>query len=264
MPKRTPFIAGLIGLMGVIICASCNSPYPTTPNLTTNPVSSSSDFISTNTPLPIPTIIPTKTPAPATCPWIAYFYDGEAVTSPGNESCLDGLKGIHISKNSKQISFFLSRSSSLGTYGVCRDVSEQDNLKFSVAINNNIASARFLIMVGHDPVPTQKSSVGFRIQPEIFENKEKGMWIKLIEYAADNFENDKGGMRAITDWSLNDVWIFDFAFQFSGSQVSASMNKKALSRVWPLSSSRRYLCFAYQQTPSANNATELDAQVNFP
>ena len=93
------------------------------------------------------------------------------------------------------------------------------------------------------------------------EKNEKGIWIKWIEYASDGFENDKGGLQAILDWKINDVWNFDFVFLFNGSQAEMSMNKKALSRKWPLSSSTRYLCFAYQQTPTADNGSEFDAQV---
>lgn len=229
MSKRATILVSFIGLIGIMIGASCSSSPSPTPVLGTDPVPPTPEIISTNTPLPSPTSTFTRTPVPA-CPWIAYFYDGESVTSPGTDECLGGSKGIRVSEDLKQISFFVNRSSSLGTYGVCRNISGENDLKFNVNIKNGMASARFLVMVAPDPVPTKKSSFGFRIQPQVMENNENGMWVKWIEYASDDFENDKGGLQSPTDWKLNDDWNFDFAFQFSGSQATMSMNKKALSR----------------------------------
>lgn len=262
MSKRVTILANLVGLISILVGASCSSVQSPTSVLTIDPVSSPPIINSTDTPLPAPTSTSTKTSL-LPCAWTAYFYDGESVTSPSNENCLKVSKGIRISEDLNQLSFFVNRSSALGTYGVCRNISEEDDIKFNVAINDSMVSARFLLMVSPVPVPTKKLSFGLRIQPHIVGKNEKSMWVKWIEYASDDFENDKGGLEAIPDWKKNDVWNFDFTFQFSGSQAVMSMNKKALSRVWPLSSSTRYLCFAYQQTPTADNATELEIQVNF-
>jgi len=263
MSKRATILLSFIGVIGIMVGASCSTSPSLTPVLATVPVSTFPAIVSTDTPLPSPTSTLTKTPVPV-CPWAAYFYDGETVMSPDDGECLNGLKGIRVSDNLKQISFFVNRSSYLGTYGVCRKISGENDLKFNVTINDSMVSTRFMIMVSPKPIPTSKSSFGFRIQPQFMENGEKGIWVKWIEYASDDFENDKGSLQAIPDWEHNHEWNFDFAFQFNGSQATVSMNKKALSRVWPLSSSTRYLCFAYQMLPTADNAAELEIQVSFP
>ena len=248
----------MIGVISVLIITSCSSNSSPTPTQITLPVTPTVIDIPTQTQEPTEAI---STPKP--CPWIPYFFDGEIVSSLDSGVCLHGEKGINISDDLKSISFFLSRSSKIGTYGVCRKISSEDVLKFKVSIRDNIASSRFLVMINPEPVPTIKKSVGFRIQPEIMGKNEKGMWIKLIEYKSDHYDTDKGGIPAIKDWIVNDDWNFDFIIQFDGPQGYLSVNKKALSRTWPISYFERYLCFAYQQTPTSSDASELEVMVNF-
>jgi hypothetical protein len=263
MLKRTSIIAALVGLVGMMISASCNPPLTSAPILVTSFVPTVTDSISTDPPTSSTAIISTETPALITCPWIAYS-DGESTPSLSNENCLNDLQGIGISGNAKQISFSVHSSSSLGTYGVCQDISKKDNLKFKVTVQDTIVSARFLIMIGPGPVPTKQMSRGFRIQPEILKHGEKEIWVKFIDYVLNDFEEDKASIQAIPYWNHNGSWNFDFDLQFNGPAVYVSMNKKALSPTWPLNSSNRYLCFAYQQMPTADNAAELKAKVEFP
>jgi hypothetical protein len=263
MLKRTTVIATLLSLVGVIASVSCNPPLTPTSVLMTDPASSPTDIVLTDTPASPPTIMPTETPTLASCSWIAYL-NGEPTSSLSDENCLDDLKSIGISGDSKKISFSVHRLSSLGTYGVCQDISGKDNLKFSVSVQDSIAFTRFLIMVGPEPIPTKQFSHGFRIQSEILKHEEKDIWIKFIEYVLDDFEEDEAKIQAIPYWKLNGFWNFEFVYQFSGSQGYTTMNKKTLSLQWPLNSSNRYLCFAYQQMPTEFNAAELEVLVNFP
>lgn len=249
----------LIGAISALIFTSCGPNPPPTPLQITLPVRPTVAEIPTDTPEPTEAI---STPEP--CPWTPYFFDGEIVSSPDNGVCLQGEKGINVSDDFKNVTFFLSRSSEIGTYGVCRNISAEDELKFKVSIHDNIAASRFLVMINPEPVPTIKNSVGFRIQPEVIGKNEQGMWIKLIEFKTDHYDTDKGGIPAINDWIINDDWTFDFLIQFDGSQGNLSVNKKALSRTWPISFFDRYLCFAYQQMPTPSNASELEVTVSFP
>jgi len=266
MAKRTAILAALIGLMGVMVCVSCISATTVTPTLVTLVVPSPTDLNLTAALTATPTSLlinaPSETPA-ASCPWIAYR-NGEVTPSLSNENCLDDLRDIGISGDAKQISFSFQRLSTLGTYGICQDISNKDELKFTVAIHDSIVSTRFLIMIGPEPIPTKESSRGFRIQPELLKRGQKDIWVKLIEYVLDDYEEDVTQIQAVPDWKKIDFWNFDFLLQFSGSEVHTSMNKKAFAQSWPLNTSTRYLCFAYQPLPTADNAAELKALVTFP
>lgn len=257
--KIAVIVSILIGAISTLIFTSCGSTPPPTPLQITLPVRPTVAEAPTNTPEPTEAL---STPEP--CPWRPYFFDGEIASTPTDEVCLHGEKGIDVSDDLKTITFFLSRSSEIGTYGVCRNISSDDELKFKVSIHDNIASSRLLVMISPEPIPTIKNSIGFRIQPEVIGKNEQGMWIKLIEYKTDHYDTDKGGIPAIKDWIINDNWTFDFLIQFNGSQGNLSVNKKALSRTWPISFIDRYLCFAYQQMPTPSNASELEVTVNFP
>lgn len=259
--KVTITLVILIGVIGALVNTSCSSTPSPAPTQTVTHVLSPTNI---PTAIPEPTEIVVSTAIPESCPWIAYFFDGEIELSSQNGDCLRGERGIHVSDDLKNISFFLSRSSDIGTYGVCRNISSEDEFKFRISIHDKTVSSRFLVMVSPEPKPTQKHSVGFRIQPELMDKNEKGMWVKLLEYRLDGFDTDKGGIPAAKDWMLRDNWNFDFVIQFSGSQGYFSMNKKALSRTWPINFSERYLCFAYQLMPTASNASELEVVVDFP
>ena len=221
-------------------------------------------FIATNTPAPFPTLAPVESPAlpvpVSTCPWMPYL-NGVQTSFLSDENCLNDLKGIGISGDTKQIAF-LVRGRKTGTYGVCRDISTEGNLQFRIVVRDTIASARFLITVGPDPVPN-KSTYAFRIQPEIQPKQDTDIYIKSVQYGPDGVDTDLDVIQAIPAWKYLANWSFDFAYQFSASKVNASMNKKFFAE-WPFISSRRYICFAYQSMPTKSQAAELDAQVQFP
>jgi len=180
------------------------------------------------------------------------------------KNCPNSANGITVSDDAKKISFLSHLSTSVGMYGVCQDISAKENLTFRVAIRDNSVSARFFVVIGSDPIPNKKLAVGFRMQPDTLAQGEKDMWISLVEYVADGYENSIGKIRAIPEWKPINFWNLDFDFQFNGSTIYASMNKKALSREWQVNAASRYLCFAYQQAPTATRPTDLDVQVTFP
>jgi hypothetical protein len=260
MLKRTSIIAAFVGLAGMMISTSCNPPLTSAPAVMTSPALSPTELVLTNTPASPPTIMPTKASTAISCPWIPYL-NRVSISSLSNDNCLDDVKvkNIGVSGDAKQISFYIDGAST-GTYGICRDISEKDNLKFSIAVRDSIASARFLVMIGPSPVPIKTSSRGFRIQPEA----QREMYVKFIEYVSelDGYDKDIDKIQAIPGWKLVNNWNFDFVFKFSGSKINVSMNQ-ALFEQWQLNSPNRYLCFAYQATPTATQATELEVQVNF-
>jgi len=219
----------------------------------------------TITPASFPTVAPVESPAlpgpsPISCPWTPYL-NGVQTSFLSEENCLNDLKGVGISGDAKQIAF-LVHGRKTGTDGVCRDISKENSLQFRVVVRDNIAAARFLVTIGPDPVPN-KSSYAFRIQPEIQPKEETEIYIKSVQYGPDGVDADLDVIQAIPAWKSLAIWGFDFALQFNGSKVNASMNKKFFEE-WPLISPTRYLCFAYQAMPTKTQSAELDVRVQFP
>jgi hypothetical protein len=248
-------------LVRTVVDIAKDAATPTAVFTQTSPVPG---FIATNTPVPFPTLAPVESTALSTpilsCPWMPYL-NGVQTSFLSDENCLNDLKGVGISGDAKQISFAV-HGRKLGTYGVCRDISKEDNLAFRVVVQDNIVSARFLVTVGAGPVPN-RSSYAFRIQPEIQSKQEKDIYVKFVQYAPEGIDTDINIIQAISSWKHLENWGFNFSFQFSGSQANASMNSKLLEE-WSLKSPNRYLCFVYQATPTKSQAVELDAQVQFP
>jgi hypothetical protein len=263
LPKRFT-ITSLIGLVCVIVSVSCQSSLSPTPTLTASPISSPTDIILADTPTSSsPTTEPTGTPVLISCIWIPYL-NHLPLSHLSDENCLNDLGNIGISGDTKQITFFVDGAST-GSYGVCQDISKRDKLKFSVRVRDSIASARFLVTISPNPIPIKTSARGFKIQAEKQDHLEKEIYVKFIEYVSehDGYDKDIDKIQSILDWKHVDYWNFDFVFQFSSSKINASMNK-ALFEQWQLNSSTRYLCFAYQATPNAVQATELEARVVLP
>jgi hypothetical protein len=245
-----------------------------TPTVIFTQVSSPPTLTLTDTPTSFSTLTPaivqaatlTETPVPPgpeiSCPWIPYLKD-VPTSSLSSNNCLNDLKGVGISGDEKQISFFVA-GRSLGMYGVCRSISKNDKFNFRVVLQDNIDAARFLVTIGPEPVPGKKSSRGFRIQPEIPLHMEKEIWVKFIEYTSDGYPKDIDEIKAIRNWKYLKTWNFDFVSQFSGAQVNISMNNKALSEQWLLNSPSRYLCFAYEAMTTAAESAQLDVHIQFP
>jgi hypothetical protein len=195
------------------------------------------------------------------CLWIPYLND--APTSPLNDlNCLNDLKDVGISGDEKQVSFFVNGGRLSGMYGVCLDISQKDNHQFRITVRDNIVSARFLVIVAPDTIPN-KSSRGFRIQPEIQAHQAKEIYVKSIEYTVDGYDKAMDQIQAISDWKNLSNWEFDFVLQFNSSKVNTWMNE-TFPQEWQLTSPNRYLCFAYQATPTATQAAELEVHITFP
>jgi hypothetical protein len=220
--------------------------------------------ILTNTPPLFSTLEPTDTPSlldsPA-CLWIPYL-NGMPTASLSDQNCLNDLKGSGVFGNEKQISFFVNGRSS-GIYGVCQDISGKDNLEFIVTVRDVIASARFFVTVGPDPIPNKSAHV-FRFQPQVVSKQPTEMYLKFIEYTPEGYDKELNKMQALSNWKYLDDWRFDFVFQFDGAKASASINQMLPPYVWSLNPPSRYLCFAYQAMPTATQAAELEVHVNFP
>jgi hypothetical protein len=207
-------------------------------------------------------------PSPTSCPWILYS-NGAATSSLSDENCLNdvNVKNIGVSEYAKQISFFVAGSPS-GKYGVCRDISDQNNLEFAVMLRNDIASARFLVTLGPDPVPG-KSAYAFRIQPEPMQpvpNREKEIYVKFIQYTSitsTDIDEEMAKIRANPNLINLGAWKFDFVFQFSGAKVTASVDE-IMNQAWQLNRSSRYLCFAYESMPTREQSAQLDVRIQFP
>jgi hypothetical protein len=252
-------LIGTLYVSGAFTPKPAATPTPVALTATTTPMAL------TNTPTPFPiseitSVTPLQTATALVCPWIP-FLDGKAAPELSGEKCLSDLKGIGISGNEKQISFFVKKSP-LGIYGICQDVSEKERLEFHVSVQNNIDSARFLVTLGPVPIPN-KLSYAMRMQPEIQPKQEKEMYVKFIQYTLEGYDKDINQIKAIPDWKHLNNWGFDFIFQFSGPKVTASMNK-ALQEEWQLAPPNRYLCFAYQAMPTTTQSAQLEVQVNFP
>jgi len=262
MLKRIVIITFLIGLAVVIGGASCSPPATSMPTLIISPVLSPTDIPLTETPISHPTVALTNAPSlppQNTCLWTPYNNVSNSTISSG---CLNDLSDIGVSGDIKQISFFVDEMA-VGMYGICQDISEKGKIEFKVTIRDNIASARFLVTIGPAPIPIKALSRAFSIQPEGSDE----MYVKFIKYVstseAENYPMEIGKIQAIPYWKQDRDWNFDFAFEFSNSKVSMSMNK-ALAEHWQLNSPSRYLCFVYQAMPTATQPTELEAQVIFP
>jgi len=279
-------ITALVGAIATLISvfwgpeltrqALFSTPTPTqalsaTPALTTSPLSAAAGVsgpLSSAAPMmdtvtaqpPFPTASSISNPVPASCDWIPYL-NGAAGTPLSNDGCLDDLKGDGISGDEKQVSFFID-GALVGLYGACRDISDRENLNFHIDVRDDIAAARFLITIGPDPIPNQ-SAYGFRVQPHIQRKQATEMYVKFIEYTPAGYDKEVNEIKAIKEWYSIDEWGFDFAFRFTGAQVTASMNK-TLMEEWQLTSSSRYLCFAYQAMPTATQSTQLDVHVTSP
>jgi hypothetical protein len=251
------------GWVAAMVCASCSPGLTPAPTIITSPPPPPVELTLTSLPTSPPIATPVEIPALAPCPWAAYL-NGETPPSLSNENCLDDLTDVGISGNEKQILFSVRQSSTLGTYGVCQDISGTNKLNFTVSIRDSIASARFLVLISPASDPAAELSRGFRIQAETPSRQEKEMWVTSSRYVLNGFENDGGKLQASLGWKHIDLWNFEFVFQFNGPKVSVSMYKTALSEHWQLNSSSRYLCFAYQAMPTADYAAELEATVTFP
>ena len=106
-------------------------------------------------------------------------------------------------------------------YGVCRDISEREEVEFSVDVRDSIASANFFVTVGPDPDPTSRLSRAFKIQAEIQPKQPKELYVKFLK----GYYGEINQIKAISSWKRINDWSFDFVFQFSDTQVSQLMNK---------------------------------------
>ena len=267
LQRKSIVMIVLMGLICVLFGVSCSSPTPeltSTPTLTPEPsttilmetATSIPTLVLTDALIPLPTFVPTDTVVP--CIWTA-FSTGE----PPTGDCLSGLKWIEW-YDDKQISFFSPSPSSLGIYGICKDISNENSLKLQVRVSDKMAASRFFVMISPEAVSMRRLSRGFKIQPELLDKGQKDFRVGFIKYNVDGNPTDDGDMSAIEYWKDVHTWAFDFDFNFEGTNVYASMNKNSLVKDWPLNSANRYLCLAYEQTPTVETATYLNVQVVFP
>lgn len=242
-------------LVRVIVDAIKNTPTATLVAPTTATVL----FQPSLTPVPSLTLAaPTLVPPQPTCDWIPYL-DGKAL--PSERSCLDDLISYGIFKKSDKIVFAVERGRDIGLYGICTDISSLESLKFHVGLNNDLASARFLVSISPKPIPSE-SSYAIRFQAEESQS-EKELYLKLVEYTASGFADDKDVVEAISLWQNLNVWGFDFDYQFSGPKVHTLVNLVSFTEGYQPYSSR-YLCFSYQSMPTSEQAAHLDVTITLP
>lgn len=197
----------------------------------------------------------------STCSWVSYL-NGKPVRDLSNSNCLNDLIDIGISGTSQKISFFVKGGLS-GTYGVCKDISKNNNLILQVKIKDSIVAARFLITVGPEPIPNI-SSYAFRIQPQDEQNQQKKIYLKFINYTSSGFIKELDETIANSNWKSLDTWNFDVDFHFSGAKATAKVNEMPAPFTWSLEPGSRYLCLSFEATPTSSQSSEIETHVIFP
>jgi len=207
-----------------------------------------------------PTLTPSEkspTPDPSTCLWIPYL-NGKTSRELTDQNCLNDLMDIGISGESQQISLFAS-GQPIGTYGICRDISDVDDFELHIEIKDTIVAARFLIAFGPEPIPNQ-STYAFRMQSE----QQEEMYIKFLEYTSSGFNKELDKTTISPYLRSFNMWSLDFAFHFSGAKASAQVNQMPSPYIWSIDPSNRYLCLAYDAMPTAEQATQLEVYISLP
>ena len=216
-----------------------------------------------NTATSVPTALPTAepsatiTPIALVCPWSSFLNGGQTPSLSG-EKCLNDLNPYGISsEGEKKISFYLAAWKKPGVYGVCQDVSNQNEFNFHLDLKDTLTAGRFLIALAETPVPN-KSSQALRFQYE-----GKDLYIKTLEYSEAGVDSGSYYITANPLWKrLGGIWGFDVKLSITGVQLKGTINGVRVFST-QLGSAKRYLCFAYQANQGLT-ATRLDANITFP
>ena len=201
----------------------------------------------------------TATPGGA-CPWISYM-NGKQPRDL-SEKCLDALRDIGISGSSQKVTFYTEQGSA-GVYGVCQDISGKGKLELNISVRDTIIASRFLITIAPQPIPN-KSSYGFRLQPQTDSDDQTEMYIRFIEFTSGGIDDEIDEFKASHNWKRLNYWDLKFAYEFTGSKAIARINEISIPYTWSTDPQKRYLCLMYETMPTSVQPSRLEVQVSFP